>query len=687
MSVLEKHFTKIAAGLTAVFALIRYFAFQQMAGSVVLKLPVLDSETYYLWGFSLATGHGHPTGPFWLSPGYSMFIGWLFRLTGDHTPGIIVIAQMLLSCATFLLLILLTRKMFGTLAAVLAGVIGIIYAPWLYFDGVILSATWILFLNTVMLYLIMVPGGMSDGKPQRVWAWAIAGAACSLSIIARPSMLPFAFLLLFYLLWLVRNNLASRKIPIAFAVALVLVHLPISARNLKEGGSPFFVTTSGGVNFFIGNRQGATGIYDEMDFVKSFDAPTEAEGYRLEASKRAGRVLTLPEAASWWQSQAVQDIKEHPLGWSGLLLKKLWWTLRNEEVASNFSFRAMQMVNKWVNHLPLRWGLLFPLAAAAVILWWSSRKKLIVFGLYTAGYILTILVLYPMSEYRFPLIAVCIPLAAAALVGIVEGFKQKQTTRVTWALALYMMLMLPANAPSKEAATAVYPRVDFANLGSVALREQMYPEALAMFSRALSIDGENQEARIGMADALWHTKNFDQAREEYQRAGMRAPDEISGSPLDTLQTKLLELSLSEGDSAALAYLDKEIPNPESMNVRELWVTRARLQEKLGDYFSASRSMLQAHELDPENPEWLYWAGKYALALNYPRTADSLWEEAVKIYPAYAPARVELGFLAYSWGHFEDAVIQSRELDKIQIHDDSTRTRAHELDSLLRHLNW
>lgn len=687
MSVLEKHFTKIAAGLTAVFALIRYFAFQQMAGSVVLKLPVLDSETYYLWGFSLATGHGHPDGPFWLSPGYSMFIGWLFRLTGDHTPGIIVIAQMLLSCATFLLIILLTRKMFGTLAAVLAGVIGIIYAPWLYFDGMILSATWILFLNTVMLYLIMVPGGMSDGTPKNILAWATAGAACSLSAIARPSVLPFAFLLMFYLVWLVRNNLASRKIPIAFAVALVLVHLPISARNLKEGGSPIFVTASGGVNFFIGNRAGATGIYDELDFVKSFDAPTEAEGYRVEASKRAGRIFSLPEAASWWQSQAEQDIKAHPFQWCGLLAKKLWWTMRHEEVANNFSFRAMQMVNLWVNHLPLRWGLLFPLAAAAIVLWWSLRKRLIVFGLYALSYVFTILVFFSSSEYRFPLIAILIPLAAATLIGVIEGFKQKQTTRVTWALALYLLLMLPANAPSQEAAKAVYPRVDFANLGSVALREQMYPEALAMFSRALSIDPENQEARIGLADALWHTKNFDQAREEYERAGMKAPDEISGGPLDSLQMKLLEISLSTGDSAALAYLDKEIPNLQSLPVVELWVARARLQEKLGDYFSASRSMLQAHDLDPQNPEWLYWAGKYALALNYPRTADSLWEEAIKIYPAYAPARVELGFLAYGWGHFEDAAIQSRELDKIQIPDDSTRARAHELDSLLRHLNW
>ena len=74
-------------------------------------------------------------------------------------------------------------------------------------------------------------------------------------------------------------------------------------------------------------------------------------------------------------------------------------------------------------------------------------------------------------------------------------------------------------------------------------------------------------------------------------------------------------------------------------------------------------------------------------LDFPRTADSLWEEAIKIYPAYAPARIDLAFLAYEWGHFEDAVIQLRELKKINVANDSVRARVQELDSLLTNLNW
>lgn len=684
---IERHFLKIAAGLTALFALIRVFAFQAFAGSLVLKLPVLDSETYYLWGFSLGTGHGHPAGPFWLAPGYPIFLGQLFGLTGDHTPGMAVLAQMVLSCATFLVLLLLTRKLFGALAAVCAGVLGLLYAPWLYFDGMVLSASWILFLNTMMLYLMFGPGGMSDGEPRGIWPWIVAGGACALSAMARPAVLPFAALFVVFFLWQMRKHKWSAKPLLAFVIALVVVHAPISIRNAREGGSPVFVTASGGVNFYIGNRAGATGVYDEVPFIESYDAPIESEGYRLEASKRAGRVFTLPEAANWWQDQAERDIAKNPLGWSGLLLRKLWWTLRNEEVANNFSFRATEMVNGWVDYLPLRWGLLLPMAMAGLVTLWPLRKKLAVFGVYAAGYVMIILLFFASSEYRFPLIAILLPLAGAAIAGIIDGFKSKQTARVTLALAVYLIVMAAANAPSKAAAAQVYPRVDFANIGFVALRQQMYTEAMAMFSRALSIDPANQEARVGLADALWYTRNFDQAREEYERAGTSPPDELQGARMDSLQQQLAEISLSAGDSAALAYLDKEIPDPASMNVRDLWVMRAQLQAKLRDFFSAYKSMMQARDLDQENPEWLYWAGRYAIMLDFPRTADSLWEEAIKIYPAYAPARIDLAFLAYEWGHFEDAVIQLRELKKINVANDSVRARVQELDSLLTNLNW
>ncbi|MCB9357632.1 MAG: tetratricopeptide repeat protein [Calditrichaeota bacterium] len=687
MSILDRHFGKFAAGVLAIFAVLRVWAFGQFAQATLLKIPVLDSETYYRWGYALATGQGHPDGPFWLAPGYPQFMSWVFRLLGDFAPGTLVAVQMVLSLGTLFLLMLLTRRLFGAAAGVLAGLLGCLYAPWLYYDGMLLSASWILFLNTALLFVLLVPSGLSEGTARNKWAWGIAGGLCALSAMARPSVLLFAGLLLLFLLVKVWKKQTSVAPLLVFALALVLVHLPISLRNARVGGSPVFVTASGGVNFYIGNRAGATGVFDEPDFVASFDAPSEAEGFRVEASKRAGQILTLPEASAYWRDQALGNMRKHPFGWSTLAAKKLWWTMRKEEVANNFSFRATQLIVPLVSTLPLHWGLLLPLALAGVVIQWSSRRRFALFGLYALGYVLTSVFFFASSEYRFPLVAIGLPLAAAALLGIIEAFRQRETTRVTIALALYLAVLLPANMPSAEANAVTFPRVDFANVGHTAMRANMISEAMAAFSRALALDPENQEARLGLADALWTTRNFDLAREEYERAGVPAPDRLSGTPLDSLQLTLSEIAASKGDSAALAYLDKEIPDLESLPVRDLWVTRAQLQAKLPDYISAYRSMERAHDLDPENPELLHWMGVYALQLNYPRSADSLWKEAVKLYPAYAPSRIELGLLAFDYGQIEDAAIQSRELDKIQIANDSLRARAKMLDSLLTNLNW
>ncbi len=684
---LQRHFTKLLALLTGVFAAVRIVAYRQMADSIVTKIPVLDSDTYFKWGYSLSTGGGHPPGPFWLGPGYPQFIGWLFSLTGDVSPQMILLAQMFLSCATFVLLLLITRKLFGERAAVIAGAIGILYAPWLYFDGMILSASWILFLNGVMLFLLIDYGGALEDEPRNVWAWAVSGGICALSAIARPSILPFAVLLMAYLGWRVWKFQLKPAYLIAFLVGLIIVHTPMSVRNAQEGGNPFWVTASGGVNFFIGNRDGATGVYDELNFVTSFDAGTEAEGYRLEASRRANREMTLPQASSFWQDMALRDVFQQPFKWVGLEFKKLWWIIRNEEVANNFSFRGMQIANSTVDHLPFRWGLILPLAAAGVWLLWGSRRKLLLFGFYAASYLATVLIFFSSSEYRFPLILILIPLAGASVSELINGFREKKSNHVAAALGVYVVFLVIANAPSSTASNTVFPRADFANIGSMAIKYDMYPEAMAMFSRALSLDPDYQPARIGLANALWATKNYDQAREEFARAGLTPPDSLSGAPFDSLRARLDSVRVLQGDSAAFAMLDREIPNPESLAIRELWVERAKLQAASKNFGGAYLSMIEAHNLDPEDPEWLFLAAEYVLQLDFPRQADSLYGEAIKRYPAYAPARVQKGLLALEVGNVNEAVLQSRELDKIKIDNAEIKAKADSLDMMLRALNW
>lgn len=695
----ERRFVWVLGLLAAAFLALRGVLVSQLSDRHLFDLLILDSDTYYAWAYSLIAGSGHPAGAFWLGPGYPLFLAGVMKVSGSYDPAILAAVQGIFSCAAFLFLVLAARKLFGDLAAWCTAILALIYAPWLYYDGAILSASWILFLNSAILYLLVVhtnaigilvghdPYRTSiscpyEAEKKKLWVWGVAGGLCALSAMARPSMLLFAALLAAAYLWRVRFT--KRAMPIVvFLLAMMVVHAPISIRNVRNGGSAVLVTASGGANFYIGNRAGASGIYDEVNFIATYDAPTEAEGYRLEASKRLGRNVELQEAAEYWQREARRDILGNPGEWIALELKKLWWTIRNEEQANNLSFEGVRSFASVMSFTPLRWGILFPLAMAGVVLLWRRRETLRLYWIYGAAYVLTNLIFFSSSEYRFPLILILLPLAGAAISEFVDSFRAKQSGRVVIGAAVYLVCLLFANFPSRDAVIAASPRKDFANLGTAAMRQQRYPEAVNMFSRALAADAGFQEARLGLADALWAMRNFDEAREEYARAGLPAPDEYSGGKISDLADTLRVISILEGDSAALDYFNREVTDPESLMVRDIWLMKARLEAGVEDYVTATNSMLRVTALDPVDPEWPYLAGEYARLSGFPRQADSLYGEAIKRWEAYAPARIAKGFLALEFGNEDEAVRQSRELDRIDIRVDSVKAKADSLDRILR----
>ncbi|MBU0691409.1 hypothetical protein KKH18_06290, partial [bacterium] len=158
----DNRFYGILAAILVVFAGLRIVFLNYLFDSPILKYLVLDSDWYYRWGANLALGFGHPNGPFWIGPGYPVAIAGLFKATGSIAVTLIPIAQILLSVATVIFLALTVRKLFGDITALITAGIAALYAPWMYYDGMILSASWILFLNAVLLYLLLVRTNLVD---------------------------------------------------------------------------------------------------------------------------------------------------------------------------------------------------------------------------------------------------------------------------------------------------------------------------------------------------------------------------------------------------------------------------------------------------------------------------------------------------------------------------------------------
>lgn len=664
----NSRFWRLAALIGVLFLAVRVILLRQLLESPVFQLPVLDSEFYHIWGIRLAIGEGHPAGPFWLSPLYPVFLGGLFKAAGSYTPVLAAVAQILLSMGTLAVLLMLTRRLFGDAAALVAGALAALYAPWAYYDAVMLSASLILFINALLLLLLAtrttLGSVLGDAPAAERWQiWLGAGVLTGVSALARPSALLFAVLLV---LWLALSRAAGKWVRLAaLAAGVAVCLLPVLIRNYSVAGSPVLTTSSGGINFFIGNRAGASGIYDEMDFVRSFDPMREAEGYRAEAARRLGREVSLNRASRYWAAQAWDDILHDPAGWLRLMLKKLWLTAQREEIGNNLSFRGVAGFSPLLGALPLRWGLLLPLALAGWAATRRQRRLWKLLGIYAAAYVAANLLFFSASEYRFPLLLVLLPAAGCFFAELWSQLKAKRVAAVAVLCGIYVAGLVVCNWPSSFVRSAVKPSSDYYNMATVATDRGQLLDAVPLYTRALLADPEYRIARIGLADALWRLGNFDDARREYSIAGAPPPDSLSGAPLEGFLSELYLLTEEENYTGALEFLNQSFPTSEHAPT-DIWASRAMVEAELGMHTQAIASLLKAHAKEPDSPEWPYKAGMVALQGADTARADSFFVQALTIYPAYAPARIALGRSALARGDTLGAIGQLNEVRQIRI---------------------
>ncbi|MFZ5432205.1 MAG: tetratricopeptide repeat protein [Calditrichota bacterium] len=679
----ERRFLRLALLLGGLFVVVRIILFSQISDTPLLKLPILDSEFYYRWALRLAAGGGHPDGPFWLSPLYPVFLSGVFKAFGSHAIGLAVIVQFILSLGTLAAMVYYTRVLFGNTVALVTAGIAALYAPWLFYDGVLLSASLILFLNAALLLVLIVRGGFGETVQDtpgvspiaRDAVWIMAGILCGLSALARPSVLLFALALM---IWLIaRRSPGSIRQFLFFALALAVIIVPVLLRNQRVSGSMVLTTSSGGINFFIGNRAGASGVYDELDFVQSFDPEREAEGYRQEAVNRTGHDLTLNQASRYWAGQAFDDILHNPGGWLRLVGRKLWFTLQREEIPTNISFRGAAGFAPILGALPLRWGLLLPLAAAGMILVWRRRKELRLLWIYAAAYLLVNVVFFSASEYRLPMILVLMPAAGCFIVEIINTIRQKDHRRLIMGIIIYIVALLICNAPSKFIKHTTLPSADYYNMATGYMDNHEPIPAISLYARSLTADPEYRPARLALADALWKMGNYDDARTEYERAGVQPPDEISGAPLQQFLEELYIYTEEDDYPGALEFLNRNFP-PDSAAPKEIWLNRAMVESGLKHYPEAISALEKGWALEPDSPEWPYKAGVLALASKDSTRADSFFTAAINRYPAYAPARLAKARLALAEQDSAEARSQLEELRRIYIPQDSVKWQVWKL---------
>lgn len=506
-----------AAALVAGLALaVRLVYLAETSSVPFVRHLVGDAAGYWAWAEGLAAGDWLGDTAFYQAPLYPYVLGGIMAAGGTSVAALRIV-QAAWGAVAVGCLCLGTTRWLGRGVGVAAGVMLALYPPALFFDGVIQKASLGCLLTCVLLLLL------SSSLVGKARATAI-GMVTGLLMLTRENAAAWVPVLLVWLgLVAGRSGKWGRSNAVIMsAVGMALVLAPVGLRNWSVSGDWSVSTFQMGPNLYIGNRQGASGRYDPL--VRGHETPRfeRHDATRL-AEEAMGRALTPQEVSDYWTARTLAEICDDPAGWLRLMGRKLAMVWNRYEVPDVESQQVYADESVLLRSLAKVWhfGVLCPLAAIGLMATWNQRRQLWVLYVMIATMALAVAFFYVMARYRFPLVPLVIPFAAAGLIDVWQSARGRTWRRFTPRLVAAAVVAILVNVP-------VHPerRLDALatmNVG-VALAEQGdVVGAIRYFSSAVDSSPDSAEARNNLAQALAVEGRFAEAIPHYRATLELAP--------------------------------------------------------------------------------------------------------------------------------------------------------------------
>ncbi|MDH4017153.1 MAG: glycosyltransferase family 39 protein, partial [Actinomycetota bacterium] len=333
-----------------------------------VEVPIVDAKAYDEWGQRIAAGDWWGDTVFYQAPLYPYFLGTFYAVFGHSLAGVHAL-QMAMGAASCVLLALAAWALFGDRAVALAtGIAVAVYPPAIFFDGLIGKQGLGLLLLSGLLWLLL-----RQQREARRGELVAAGALLGLLCLTRENALALVPALVPWLAWRFwPEGLPRVGLVLAlFAAGLALVLVPVGLRNLAVGDTFALTTSQMGPNFYIGNHSGASGLYEPL--LPGRQTPVfEASDAELLAERELGRELTRGEVSDYWMAKGLAFVRDEPVAWLGLMVRKTvltWGAFEVPDVEDVYVFADWSPIVRF--GLPVyHFGVLAGLAAAGAVFAW-----------------------------------------------------------------------------------------------------------------------------------------------------------------------------------------------------------------------------------------------------------------------------------------------------------------------------
>jgi 4-amino-4-deoxy-L-arabinose transferase-like glycosyltransferase len=373
-------------------------------------------------------------GLYFISPLYIYFLAGGLAVTDSFTA--VRLLQVLLGTASVAFVFLSARDWFGERAAWVAAGVATFTGLFTFYESLILQASLDAVLTSAAL--LAVTRGLVTGK--RGW-WTAAGVVFGLAVLNRPNM-AFGFAGIAAALLLTR-----RVRPLALIVAgLAIGVAPVAIRNVVVSQQWSMGSSHGGLNFYIGNRETATGFFHPVPGITP-NITGQAEDARRVAEKALGRPQSDAETSSYFFGLAWTWIRQHPVDAASLFARKLGYTLSAHHVALPHSYPYYAYdAGTMLRFYAIGPWLLIPLGLVGLVFFAPPpprRRDYPIWAAFVPGYAVGVAAFFVAERYRLPLLVpLCIGSGAAIDAGLRAYASRRGSPLAVPAIALVVLFVL-----------------------------------------------------------------------------------------------------------------------------------------------------------------------------------------------------------------------------------------------------
>jgi Tfp pilus assembly protein PilF len=587
--------------------------------------PAVDAAFHDQWAKQVAKGNLGQA-PFFRAPFYPWLLGAVYFVFGD-SPLPPRILQVLLSTLSVWLTWSLARRLFGSTAGWIAGIIFALYGLTIFYTGELLIVTLIIFLDVLILWLIV-----KYFKVGTWWQWGIVGIIMGLSTIARPNILIFLPILLIAS-W-INNHPESLKIKtgrlIAIIIGLLIPILPVSLINRIEGGEWIWIAWQGGINFYIGNNPKATGA---NAVIPEFGETWELADARNLAEKETGHHLTSGQISNFYYLRGISWMESHPLDWLKLTLKKSLLYFQSYEISDQRNIYFFSSQSKILKYLIwLGFGIVAPLGILGIIFTYKHSKESRVITWFIITYSISFILFFVTARFRMPIVPGLIIFTSVVPVRIYEWLRDRYYRNViivfVGAVILFSLCWWNPYGYSRAVDAQTY-----FSLGNAYLKLKKYSEARRSFQSTLKLDPNYEWVHLNIGVSYWRQGKIDSAETEYLKELELHPESPTAmNNLGVIASEKGNLEKAE-EWFRRALTQKPYYDDARINLAETLFRQGYGYAQKGNFAKAEGYLKEAVDLAPDRALYHYDLAVTQAALGQTIDAYQSWEQAHRLDPS------------------------------------------------------